>query len=153
MVPMIVRVENISDRLSRRLAHLRKDLANPPRRVRVDQHHVVSENHPARVRRLPAVPVAIARVNSGRELADPGRWPSRLLGEGHEQQRNRYTEKQNSSHAILRLSRPFSHMRTPRQAGVPPASYATACETMSRRIACRPGPLSTTPFTKDGDLP
>src|SRR5262245_580606 len=66
---MVVRVEDIADRLVRRLADLRQDLADSPGRIGVDQNYIVAKDDPTRVCGLAAIPVALAAIDAWRDLS------------------------------------------------------------------------------------
>src|SRR5262249_33649440 len=114
VVPVIVRVEYVTDRLAGGLADFGQDLADAPRRVGVDHYDIVAENHPARVRRLPPIPVALPDVHPRCELPD---FPDSavLLAERHEEHRSEYSHNPASSHLVP--PSPVDIVTQPRETG------------------------------------
>src|SRR5204863_360237 len=75
VIPVVVRVERVSDWLARCLSDLGQDGLDSPRRVRLDDDHEIAELDPAGVGRLLCVFVTLTGVDAGRKLPN---FPARL---------------------------------------------------------------------------
>src|SRR5580765_1602224 len=109
MIPVVVRVEHISDRLVRRLPNLGKNLADSPRGVRIDQHYVVSKDHPTCVCRLPTITVALPGEDARCKLSYSPRLAFQMLCQGDKQQRSKHAHDYTPSHGCLQSPSIFTH--------------------------------------------
>src|SRR5262249_8447353 len=100
----IVRVEDIADRLARRLSDLRQDVAHAPRRVCLDHDHEIPELDPAGVRRLPRVAVADPGEDARDNLVHGSALAAPRVHVRPRQQQDR-NERKKSSHRVLRRLR------------------------------------------------
>lgn len=98
VIPVVVSIEDVSNRLAGRLLDLGQDRADAPWRVRVDHHDEIAELDPARVGRLAGIRVALAGEYAWSELlhrtalADCGKFV------GDKQQREQHDRKRSAFH-------------------------------------------------------